>query len=274
MPKKPTVPPPPDPMQAFGKASTIGAPQGPYTPLTSGADAPLVRLAHSVFGDAQREPGGAYAMTQGNLMGLVGGGDTPAAAGVASTPIARFMGWMRGAPEKGIDHVPLYNVEAPGHPLDRSTVSPQTLHAHGIPFTPPPPPRWEEQMVTTGQGMQVPASFFNQPQGPAGPTFTAKTGAEPGIAKTYAPDLPSLLGKQGRPAAMGANVVPIRSDLPLGERTGPLRQGSPQTSESVAAAKAARDKELEGVAQLKEGQRVKGARAGFKAVKGGKKAEE
>lgn len=158
--KAPSIPQPPDPMQALGKASTIGAPQGNWTPLTHGGDAPLVQLMHSVLGNAQRDPQGNYAVNQTNMAGLIGGGgEAPPGGG----PIARFLGWQKGLPERGIEHMPLYNVDAPGHPLHRSTVTPQALIQHNIPFTPPPPHNFDAGVVTTGQGMQVPPDFFNSP---------------------------------------------------------------------------------------------------------------
>jgi len=81
--------------------------------------------------------------------------------GTAAKPIARFLGWQRGLPEEGIPHVPLYNVEGPGHPLHGSTVSPAALQAHGIEVPTPPAPRWE-QPVYNNQGLEVPHAYFNQ----------------------------------------------------------------------------------------------------------------
>jgi flagellar biosynthesis/type III secretory pathway protein FliH len=44
------------------------------------------------------------------------------------------------------------------------------------------------------------------------------------------------------------NVVPISNEMPLGDRISPLAEGPPQTPESIAAAKTARDAELEAMA--------------------------
>jgi len=166
--------PPTDPMQALGKASSIGAPQGAWTPLLTpqeqqsftGLVQKLLGTSKVVSGPKGRVPEWASANPSvGAAMGMAGItsplGEVGGAA--AAGPIAKFLGWQRGMPEKGIPHMPLYNVEAQGHPLDRSTVTPAALEKHGIPYAPPPPApsQWSET-YHDAQGMQVPGNYFNK----------------------------------------------------------------------------------------------------------------
>lgn len=158
---------PADPMGAMSKASGIGPFTGDWTPLSSGADMPIVQVLHALLGNAQRNPQGGYAINAGNMAGIMGGapeGPSGTAGNVAG-PIARFLGWQRGLPEQGIPHTPLYNVEAPGHPLHGSTVGPAALEAHGIPVPTPPPPNSPNfgGLMSDAQGNLMPSSYFRSP---------------------------------------------------------------------------------------------------------------
>lgn len=223
-------------------------------------------------------------------------GQAPSALGAmvgnAAKPIARFLGWG--------DKAPMYTVDAPGHVLHGSTVTPAALQHHGIPFPPPPaaPPGPSAGMMYSPEGIAHPPSVFTGGETTA-PFQAAPSVAVPGPtaqaplprgygAPANTPDLPSLLGGKGpggssvavnpysvkeaaRQAARGSNVVQTPRAIAQANAAKPV---PPVTPESIASAKAARNAELEGVAKLKNNDRAAAARKSFKAVKGGKSDEE
>lgn len=167
---------PGDPMAALSKATGFSvAPPAEFewarTALDTGVQGLLGYLG---LGDSQNRSN-MLGQLVGAAMPFVSTGGRLLSAGESSGsgaagPIARFLGWQKGIPEEGIPHMPMYNVEAPGHPLDRSTVTPATLASHGIPFTPPPPHGFDASApLVTGQGEQVSPGFFNKPV-PTAPT--------------------------------------------------------------------------------------------------------
>lgn len=179
---------PPQGVGGYARGAAAGAIQGLGGLLATGADPSNVSPVHAGV------PGAA----PGQLEGLIGN---------EAKPIAKFLGWQRGLPEQGIPHQPMYNIDAPGHPLHGSTVTPAALQAHGIPVPPTPPigdinprmasggqrpgfgipqsqpgqmlahaqsqagipPAPAAQPMHDAQGMQVPPSYFNQPGGAGGP---------------------------------------------------------------------------------------------------------
>lgn len=178
-----------DPMAALGKARGIGAVQ-PKVVGAAQMEVPGVQTLANYLANKVDNPNGQGGYLRGLVAGgiqgagnLVATGFDPRNVNVAHAaapigggeggPIARFLGWQRGVPEKGIPHTPMYNIEAPGHPLDRSTVTPATLEHHGIAYTPPPPPHWEDVAVT-GQGEQVPSSYFNKGSSVPNPDVTMR----------------------------------------------------------------------------------------------------
>ncbi len=209
-------------MGALSKASSIGPPQGPWTPLPHGGDAPLMQLMHALMGNARQVsgPNGRYPAMESpqDLMGLVGGGIEPVGGGPAG-PIARFLAWQPGAPEKGIPHMPLYNVEGVGHPLHRSTVSAETLAKHGIAV--PETPSIES---------------LNPQLGPKSrPGVIDARGVEPGNLQGLLQRIESSpQGAQGRPA--GYAKAPLNDDQyaqalkKFGGRGGetPMRESTPR----------------------------------------------
>jgi hypothetical protein len=158
---------PPKGVGGYGRGLAAGAIQGLGGLLATGVDPSNVSPVHAGV------PGAAGA--PGQLESLVGN---------EAKPIARFLGWQRGLPEQGIPHQPMYNIEAPGHPLHGSTVTPAALQAHGIPIPPTPsigeinprlaaggqvqrPSAIAQPPAYDPQGMQVPPSYFNQSQAAA-----------------------------------------------------------------------------------------------------------
>jgi hypothetical protein len=49
---------------------------------------------------------------------------------LTETTAVTFLGWQ----ETKWGHIPLFNVNLPGHPLDKSTVSLRTLRANDLPI--------------------------------------------------------------------------------------------------------------------------------------------
>ncbi len=72
-------------------------------------------------GAAGAKLGGAMARDAGSILGNEAGAINP-------KPSAKFIGYQ----ETGDGHMPLFNIEGDGHPLNGSTVSSQTLAKQGI----------------------------------------------------------------------------------------------------------------------------------------------